>query len=184
MNISKLEAPERVSELDPYNTLKKAGLKSNHILIDIGAGSGLFTIPAAEITSNTVYAVEINEEAISEIKRKVNYAGLKNIKILKISNNSYPISNDTADFILIVTVLHHIDDKDQLFSELKRVIKTGGILTIIEFHGKETPMGPGAYHRIGIEKVVNLCLAHGFKKSDYFDLGDNLYCAVFKRGDE
>jgi hypothetical protein len=134
MDIDKLENPYRVKELNPTGTLKKIGLGPNDCLCDIGAGAGagIFTVPAARITRNTVYAV-----------------------------------------------LHEVDDKEALLFEIKRIIKTSGRFAIIEFHAKETPMGPPVLHRLDKNTVNTLCVYCGFLKYMEFDLGDNFYCMVF-----
>jgi len=61
----KFENPVRIKELKPIETLIRIGLKENHVVCDIGAGSGIFTIPASMITKNKVYALEINDAMLS-----------------------------------------------------------------------------------------------------------------------
>ena len=75
----KLENPTRMEELKPEDTLRRIGLQGNHVLSDIGAGSGIFAIPAAKITSNTVYALDINVEMLSLINDKAKQEGITNM---------------------------------------------------------------------------------------------------------
>jgi len=58
---NKLENLESIAELSPKETLLRIGLGEQDIICDIGAGSGIFTIPAARITKNTAFALEIND---------------------------------------------------------------------------------------------------------------------------
>jgi precorrin-6B methylase 2 len=58
--INKLENPARLLELAPADTLHKIGLSEGSIFCDVGAGTGVFTFPAASISNTTVYAVEIS----------------------------------------------------------------------------------------------------------------------------
>ncbi len=64
---NKLENPERLAELSPKETLMKIGLGEQDVICDIGSGSGIFTIPAAQITANTVFALDINNEFLDII---------------------------------------------------------------------------------------------------------------------
>ncbi|MHC1719663.1 MAG: class I SAM-dependent methyltransferase [Clostridiaceae bacterium] len=178
-NLNKLENPERIAELNPEKTLKKAGLEGNSVLIDIGAGSGVFTIPAAKITSGMVYALDINSRLLEIIDDKAKSEGLNNVTTMKVANGQYDIAENTADFVLLITVLHEIPDKGSLFKEIKRVIKDTGKIVIIEFNKKQTTIGPPASLRLDEEEVITICSKHGFKVSDEFDLSDNLYCIVF-----
>ncbi|MGD9568698.1 MAG: class I SAM-dependent methyltransferase [Sedimentibacter sp.] len=177
----KSENPIRLLELNPSGTLKKIGLLENLTVCDIGAGSGIFTIPAATITNNTVYALEINDEMLSVIQVKAEKEGIHNIKPVKVENKRFDLEDNSVDMALMVTVLHEIDDQAAMSEEIKRILKDGGKLAIIEFHKRETPMGPPVAHRMGRDEVLDLLRKKGFTIWNDFDLGDNFYCLVFKR---
>lgn len=66
----KLENPARLAELNPKATLKRIGLRVGDVLCDIGAGSGIFAIPAAQITCGLVYAVELRADMLGIITDK------------------------------------------------------------------------------------------------------------------
>lgn len=173
---NKLENPERLAELSPETTLKRIGLGKSDVLCDIGAGSGIFTIPAAKMTNNLVMALELSDELLDIIKEKAKNQNLDNISVIKVTEDRYNIDAETVDFAILVTVFHEIENKDTLLSEIKRVLKKSGKLAIIEFHKRQTPMGPPVSHRIGKEDVAAICGGHGLNVSDEFDLGDNFYC--------
>ncbi len=175
---NKLENPERLAELSPKGTLKRIGLGECSVLCDIGAGSGIFTIPAAKITNNTVFALEVNDEMLEIIVEKAKNEKLSNINTMKVTGDRYDIKSDTVDFVILVTVLHEIANKDALLTELKRIIKSSGKLAIIEFHKEKTPMGPPVSHRIGKDEIIKICGKYGFSMSDEFDLGGNFFCIV------
>lgn len=181
MNIKKLENPDRLLELSPSDTLERIGLKNGNILCDIGAGTGIFSIAAAKITENTVYAVDINDELIALILKKAQDEKLDNLKTLKVSGNQYGIEAGTIDVVLLVTVFHELDDKDAIIEEIKRIGKRDSMVAIIEFHDKETPFGPPVSHRLGKDTVSTIFDGHGFIKTMDFDLGANFYCLLFKQ---
>jgi len=177
---NKLENPERLAELSPKETLKRIGLGEQDLICDIGAGSGIFTIPAAKITKNTVFALEINDEFLDVIKEKARNENLTNIITMKVMDKHYEINSDTVDVIILVTVLHEIDDKPALLTECRRIMKSKAKLAIIEFHKRQTPMGPPVLHRLGKEEVIEMCEMVGLKKSFEFDLGENLFCLLLE----
>jgi len=179
MNINKLENPQRIAELNPTVTLKKAGLVEKSVLCDIGAGTGLFTIPAAKISKNKVFAIEIKQDLVELIRDKAKKESLTNIVALQTDDNKYSIEDKIVDFALMVTVFHEIPEKETLLKETKRILTSNGKLVIIEFHDKLTPYGPPVSHRIGKEETTSICKAHGFSKNKEFDLGENFYCIVF-----
>lgn len=175
----KFENPVRLAELSPIDTLKRIGLNDGMAVCDIGAGSGVFTLPAAQLTKNTVYALDVNEGALTTIREKALTLGLDNIKTVKVSGDRLDLADSTADIVLMVTVLHEIENRPPFVSETARLLKTGGKAAVIEFHKRETPMGPPVWHRIDEDEVMELFAAAGFRAEDRFPLGENFYCQVF-----
>ncbi|WP_066640126.1 class I SAM-dependent methyltransferase [Desulfolucanica intricata] len=177
----KLENPLRLSELNPSETLQKIGLLDSHVVCDIGAGSGVFTLPAARITKNKVYALEISDEMLSVIGHKAKAEGNTNIELVKVKDDIFSLSDHSIDIALMVTVLHEIKDKVVILAEVKRILNDDGRLAIIEFHKKETPLGPPPGHRMGKDETINTLNCSDFIEFNRFDLADNFYCLVFKR---
>lgn len=178
-NIEKLENPARLKELNPVETLKRIGLKNDHTLCDIGAGSGIFTIPASRITNSKVYALEINHDMLSLIDEKAKAQDINNIELRKVENNHFNIDGNSIDVAIIVTVLHEINNKSAFLAEVKRILKATGHVAVIEFHKHVTPMGPTIDHRLGYDDLMELLSENGFILNEKFDLGENFYCAVF-----
>lgn len=179
--IKRLENPGRIAELDPAKTLIKAGLRENMILCDIGAGSGIFSFPAAKLTSGDVHALEISDEMIRLLESRAEEHKLPNLKIKKVESKTLPIDSSTCDMAVMVTVLHELEDKQGMLYEIKRILKEKGRLLVIEFHKEQTPMGPPADHRISQEESEKTCCENGFQTIDIFSLGDNFYGIVFER---
>lgn len=177
--IEKLENPLRVQDLAPNSTLLKLGLTQGATVCDIGAGSGIFTIPASQITKNTVYAIDVNKELLEEIDKKAAAEKIHNIRTLLVQDFTYPIEEKSVDFVLLVTVFHEIDEKEALLTSIKRILTEKGKLCIIEFRKEVTPMGPEIDHRIAKEEVQIHLLYSGYHQEEEFELGANFYCLTF-----
>jgi len=175
----KLENPARMEELKPEETLRRIGLQKNHILSDIGAGSGIFTVAAAKITSNTVYALDINEDMLSLIGDKAKQEGITNIETVKVENDHFNIDSGKVDIAILVTVLHEIENKSLFLSEVKRILSNAGKVAVIEFHKRATPVGPPVDNRLGKDDLIKSFKEIEFVSCDGFDLGENFYCLVF-----
>lgn len=175
----KYENPERLEELNPLHTLQRIGLRENHVLCDIGAGSGIFSIPAAQYTKNTVFALEKDNEMLNIIDQKASQNGVVNIRLLEVLDDYLNIDDKIADVALMVTVLHEIDNKSIILEEVRRILKPDGKFAVIEFHKHQTSKGPPITHRISKEEMEKLLIKKGFFIQDTFDLGANFYCMVF-----
>jgi ubiquinone/menaquinone biosynthesis C-methylase UbiE len=176
---SKLEDPKRLEELSPEQTLRRIGFAEGQILCDVGAGTGIFSIPAAKVTHNTVYALEISDEMLEIIAGKANEQGLGNVVPVKVKGDDFGVPGGSIDLILLVAVLHEIQDKHTFLAGLQKLLKPGGKVALIEFHKGQTPNGPPAENRLGREEATAFMQAVGLGVSDDFDLGENVYCMVF-----
>ena len=65
---------------NPEDTLKKLGLTTDCMgVVDFGCGYGTFTIPAAQIVQDIVYALDIEAEMVAATKAKAEAANLGNV---------------------------------------------------------------------------------------------------------
>lgn len=178
--ITKLENTSRLLELAPKETLLKVGFQKNMILCDIGSGTGVFAFEAAKISGNDIYALEVSQKLITLLEARKETYGLPNVKVEKVKDKGLPLKSNCCDMALLVTVLHELEARSEMLSEVKRILKDNGKLLIIEFHEKQTPMGPPISHRIGEDKVERLCIESGFQVWNRLFLGDNFYGILFK----
>lgn len=178
--IEKYESTERLKELSPIDTLKRIGFKEGMTLCDIGAGTGVFSFPAAEISSNDIYALEKSENMIDLLKERIKDRNIGNIKVKKVDSDILPLDNNTCHIAIMVTSLHHIEDKEFMIGEIKSILKEEGRLAIIEFYKRKTPFGPTLDHRMSQEEVEMTVKDKGFHNIDSFSMGENLYCFIYK----
>lgn len=178
--VAKLENPERLRELNPVGTLKKAGLKSDHVVVDIGAGTGVFTLPAASLTSGEVFAVDVNKALLDVLCKRAEALGQENIVALHADVTQARIPDSAIDFALLVTVVHELEEIGATIHALRKMLKPNGKVLVVEFWDCETPSGPPLNHRIAQAEVIELFDCGGFALTKSFTLGLNMYALVFK----
>ena len=116
-----------------FSEIKK-GMK----VLEMGSGSGFFTIPAAKAICNDgeIAALDIQQEMLDKISKKLikeeNY-DIKNIRLVKASAYDIPYPAETFDVVFTVSVLQEIPDTHKALLEAYRVLKEGGIISISEF---------------------------------------------------
>ncbi|WDC84848.1 class I SAM-dependent methyltransferase [Caloramator sp. mosi_1] len=143
MNAQKLDNPTRRKYMPPYKTLENFGLKRNGKgnFLDIGCGIGYFTIPAAKILTNgKAIGIDISDEMIEIAKDKS--FGIENIEYKRCDEYVFPIDSDFADYVMLSNVLHEIQDKSRYINEIRRVLKNGGRVFVIEWRKIDTNYGP------------------------------------------
>ena len=177
----KLENPERVNELSPETTLRRIGLRADDVFCDIGAGSGLFVLPAAKMTSGDVYALEIDEDMLTLIRERADAQGLYHLHTVAVRDGNFGLPPGTADIVLLATVLHEIEDQRSFLADIYSLLKAGGRLAVIEFRAGHTPFGPSPERRMSRERIEEIVCAAGFAYSDFFTLGPNFIAFAFSK---
>lgn len=159
-----------------FNALK---LKAGDIFLDLGCGSGDYSLYAAKIVGDAglVYAIDVWPEILEGIDDEACGQGLMNIRTIAGDiRKTLSIGDNCVDVCLLATVLHTLNlmnDGPELFSQIRRVLKKDGSLFIIECKKKEMPFGPPVHVRIAAKEAEEVITAHGFEKIGYTDLGCN-----------
>ncbi len=154
-NRKKLDSEWRRKAMPPKETLEKVGLTKHDVVADIGCGIGYFTMPASEI-GDKVYAMDISNEMLEDIKEKCRELNRDNVEIVKTDEYDLKIPNESVSFSILVNVLHEIEDKKRLLKEIIRISKTGFKVAVIEWDKKVTDMGPPVDHRLDKETIKKL----------------------------
>lgn len=178
--INKFENKERIAELAPYDTLIKAGFKDGLSLADIGAGTGIFTFEACKINKGNIYAFDTSDEMIEILNIRKKERKAYNVVIKKVTCKTLPQSNSSCDYAVMCSVLHHLDDKEFMLSEIHRILTQNGVFISIDFHKRKTPSGPPERFRLSEEDIIALCNSAGFTVIDKYCLGENFNCVIFK----
>jgi ubiquinone/menaquinone biosynthesis C-methylase UbiE len=164
--------------------------KSNISVIDIGFGTGF---PLTEIAlrlgdSSIVYGIDPWKDAIERVKKKIEYYGITNIRIIEGVAESIPLDNDSIDLITSNNGINNVDDIDKVLSECSRIIKQGGQfiqtmntdLSMFEFYGQleqvlsdlhmDKEIDAMRQHisqkRPPVHKMISMIQSHGFELKD------------------
>jgi len=119
----------RVRFQEPFEAMRKAGVREGQTVADIGAGQGFFTIPAAVMVGakGLVYSVEPDPERSQRIRKRVASEGLQNVRVLETSAERLAeIPSGTVDLAFSAFTLHHFQDTNLALSEVRRILRDGG----------------------------------------------------------
>jgi ubiquinone/menaquinone biosynthesis C-methylase UbiE len=113
------------------NLLKRLGLSERSEVVDIGAGTGQFTVAAAPECARVV-AVDVSPAMLAVLKEKLRAAQLKNVEIVQSGFLTYEHHGKQADFLYSRFALHHLPDfwKVIALQRLRGITRTGGILRL------------------------------------------------------
>lgn len=171
-----LEDPARDAWQKPHEVLEALHLKGPETIADIGAGTGYFARRFARHAAQ-VYAVDI-DAGLLEVCRKDAPANLTTV--LSVPDDP-KLADGAADLIFFCDVLHHIQNRTAYLEKVRRALRSGGRVAVIDFHKRPLPVGPGPAMKIARETMVEEFEKAGFQRVEEFDFLPYQYFLVFAR---
>jgi ubiquinone/menaquinone biosynthesis C-methylase UbiE len=122
----------------PEGILREAGVRPGMTVLDFGCGPGGFSVAAARMVggSGTVYALDMHPLAVKCVENAASNQGLANIQAAH-ADNIRGLPNGSMDLVLCYDVLHELRDPSRILSEIARILKPKGILSVSDHHLKE-----------------------------------------------
>jgi ubiquinone/menaquinone biosynthesis C-methylase UbiE len=165
--------------------IKALQIKPKMRIADIGAGTGLYTIPFAHLVGvkGLVYAVDISDNFVKNIEIRAKEHSLNNV-IGHINNQKeIGLAKNSIDLAFICNTYHHFEYPLTTLKSVYQSLVLGGRLVIIDF--KRDPkvssswvMGHVRAHK---EKVIKEVESAGFKLIDDNDMLKQNYFLSFSK---
>ena len=164
---------------------RELGLNPGITFLDVACGRGAYSLKASQIvgSAGTVYAVDLWQEGIEQLKASALEENANNIKaFVSDAGRHIPVDDQVVDVCLMATVLHDfVEDhiSKEVLQEVVRVLRPGGLLAIVEFKKIHGPPGPPVHIRLSPEQVGEMLRPHGFTEDRLVDIGPYNYLILF-----
>ena len=180
--IAHLEDPRRDAYQKPQEVVKALNIKEGEVIADIGAGSGYFTFRLAQAVGRTgrVYAVDINADMIRHLNRRVRDMKVENVVTILCAPDDPLLCDGSVNRVFICDTWHHIEGHPHYLALLKKMLKPGGEVIMVDFKKEQTPIGPPMQMRIARDDLVREMESNGFELAKEHKLLDYQYFLVFK----
>ena len=178
-----LDRPEREREEDPDLAMRLLRVQRGSSVADLGAGSGYFTIRLARAvgTAGKVYAVDIQQGMLDLLQRAVARERLTNVIPVLGAADDPRLPAESLDLVLMVDVYHELGSPQVTLGHLKRALKPGGRLVLIEYRAEDPDVPIRPEHKM-TKAQVKLEVEHeGFKQQRVFDDLPRQHLIVFTR---
>ncbi len=170
-----LEDPSRDAWQKPHDVIMGLALKKTEVVADIGAGTGYFSRRLARHAA-TVFAVDIDVKLL-EIAGKNKP---DNLKLVHARMDDPTLAPASVDTIFICDVWHHVDGRPAYLQKLKKALKPGGRIVVIDFKEGKLPVGPPPSMKITEKDLTAEFAAAGFKVSRRHDVLPHQYFLEFQ----
>ena len=119
--------------LDPVKTLRGADIQPGQTVLEVGCGTGFFTLPAAQLIGDQgrLVAMDVLSDYIKSVSKKVHSADLKNVHVVKRDALDTGLAAESIDTVLLFGVIPFPSlPLNRLLPEMHRVLKPEGRLAV------------------------------------------------------
>jgi ubiquinone/menaquinone biosynthesis C-methylase UbiE len=116
---------------DDLAVLSAHGLGKESVVVDFGAGTGQFALPAARRFGKVV-AVDVSPAMLALLGRRAAEAGLANLELVQAGFLSYEHAAEPADAVYTRNALHQLPDfwKALALSRIAEIMRPGAVLRL------------------------------------------------------
>jgi SAM-dependent methyltransferase len=159
-----LDRPEREEEENTAKLLRNMDIHDGDIIADIGAGSGYHVFKMAPIArEGFIYAIDIQDEMLAALRKKKEIGRSINVRIIKGSDKSVNLLENSVDKVLMVDVYHEFNYPFEMMASIKKALKPDGKIFLIEYRGEDDRVPIKKVHKMTKEQAVKELQAVGMK---------------------
>ncbi len=171
---------------DPVKIIDQCGIQAGMEIADFGSGSGNYSFAASRalMTTGRVYAIDVQQELLSKLKNHAVEQHLNNIDVVwgdieKLGGTK--LKENSIDLVFICNILFQIENKDSVVKEIKRVLKTGSRVLVVDWSESFGGIGPKQEAVVSRDAVQILFSKNGFHLDREVSSGSHHYGFIFKK---
>ena len=161
----------REQEEQPEAMLDALKIAPGSTVADIGAGAGYTSMRLARRVGpeGTVLATDVQPEMLVMLAQNMKAAGIKNVRAIRATQTDTKLPEEQVDLAIMVDVYHEASDPEALLQGLRKALKPGGRLVLVEFRGEDPEVPIKPEHKMTKDQVNKELTANGFKLVKEFE---------------
>ncbi len=178
-----LDRPERDREEQPNKLLNALKLRPGDRVADIGAGTGYFTFRMSRRVGarGKVYAVEIQQEMLDIIHKRMKQRGVTNIDLVLGKEDDPKLPSGALDLILMVDVYHEFSRPFEMTQALVKALKPGGRLVFVEYRKEDPAIAIKLVHKMTERQVRKEMAVHPLRWVKTYEVLPTQHIIVFEK---
>lgn len=174
------EAEERTDLL-----LSNLPIDPDSIVVDLGAGTGYFSLPMARRASEgRVLAVDIQQEMLDIIDSRSREAGLTNIEPVLATEADPNLTESTVDLVLIVDAYHEFSHPREVMEAIAKSLEPSGLVYLVEYRGEDPRVPIKPLHKMTQAQAKKEMAAAGLEWQRTLDFLPQQHVMVFGRANQ
>lgn len=120
---------DTLAELLHHDSLFPEGSR----VLEVGCGTGAQTVHLARLNPHvSITAVDVAETSLGQARATIEAEGIANVVFVRADIHHLPFEEESFDHVFVCFVLEHLARPVEVLMRLKRVLKEGGSVTVIE----------------------------------------------------
>lgn len=169
-----LERDERQEEENTALAIRRLPITSESVVADIGAGTGYYTFRIAQkVPKGKVYAVDVQNESVQYLRKRASDLGLKNVEVVKGSESSPNLPENSVDLAIMVDVYHELEFPHEMLQAIRTSLKPDGKILLLEYRAEDPSIPIKKLHKLSVSQATKELEANGFKlvnKGDFLPI--------------
>ena len=167
-----MESRLRYRFFSPAKTLEGAGMQQGQRVLEIGCGTGFFTLPAAGLVGDEgqLVAIDALRVSVDQVARRTEGAGLRNVRVLCANALDTGFDAGTFDLVLLFGVIPApMLPLDDLVAEIHRLLCEDGGLAVwpwIPLWLPDAVVRSGRFAYVGRRNGVSRFVSRGAGRAD------------------
>jgi arsenite methyltransferase len=176
-----LDDPKRDDYQKPHEVLTALNIKPGEVIADIGAGTGYFTFRLSHFVGDKgkVIAVDVSPDMIRHLNQRIRETKTTNVTTILAELDDPLLPDRSVNRFFICDVWHHVENQTKYLALMKKMLKPGGEVVVIDFHKKDLPLGPPPQMKIAREDLLKQMNGNGFKLAQEHTFLPYQYFLVF-----
>lgn len=180
--LGRLEDPARARWQHPGRLVRALAVRRGQTVAEIGAGSGYLArrLAGAVGPRGRVYAVDAEPRMLPVLIERLRRARIANVTPVLGRDDEPLLPERSCDLVLVVNTYHHFPGGPRYLRGLRRLLRPGGRLVNVDFHRRETPVGPPVERRVAREAFLRDARRAGFRLVGEATFLPYQYCLVLR----
>jgi ubiquinone/menaquinone biosynthesis C-methylase UbiE len=176
----------REAEEQPERMLDALKIEPGQTVADIGAGAGYTSLRLSRRVgpTGTVLATDVQTQMLAMLTDNARTAGVKNIKAIRSTQTDTKLPDAKVDLALMVDVYHEASNPEALLQGLKKALKPGGRLVLVEFRGEDPEVPIKPEHKMTLTQVKREVEPQGFRFKESLEFLPWQHVIIFEKPTE
>jgi ubiquinone/menaquinone biosynthesis C-methylase UbiE len=145
-----LDRPDRDAREQPERVLDSLKLTPQMTVADVGAGTSSFTLRLAKRVAHVI-ATDLQPQMLDKLRARL--GPITNVQLVLAGDRDAALPAGCCDLVLMVDVYHELADPPGVMAGIRRALKPGGRLVLVEYRGEDPAVAIKPEHKMTLAQL-------------------------------